>query len=222
MIRTLKLSMALTALLALGAVGVSSAQAATSGLDVGTTPTHSAWLTGEQATQNKLIITSGTETVTVKCSTATFQATTADGTVNEATVTPGYGGVNACTLGGSFATVDINSCKYTLTDTLTSLVANADVVCPGTSKIEITSAGCTVTVGSQGPLGSVTFSNNAGPPEHVTATLAVKNIAVTGDAGCPANLVGAHNAELTGSITLKAFQDNAGGVEGTQVSLKAT
>jgi hypothetical protein len=220
MMRTLKVAMALMAVSAMSLVGVAAAQATTSGLDVGVAP---AILTGEQVTQNKLAVTSstGTTLTTVKCSVAKLDATTTEKEVHEATLTPTY---STCEVGGLTATVNPNSCKYTLTDTLTALTANADVTECGTGKIEITQGTCVLTIGNTSTaLEDITFSNVAGSsPKHVLATLNVKKIPVTGDSGCTANLQAAGlTGDLTGTQTVKAYEDISG-AEGPQVSLEAT
>lgn len=218
MTRTLKLSVALAAILALGAVGASASRAESS-LDVGNTFTHWAWLTGTQSTQNKLIIATGGGNVTLKCNTATVQGTTLDGNNTELTLAPKY---SACTLAGLVATVHTNGCEYTLTPRFV-LSFTLDIVCTALTPIEITSVGCTITITSQNNLQEILVHTYApvGAPHHVEPTLQVKKIAVVGAAGCPPNLVGAHTAEMTGSITLKAYADNFG-AEGVQVNLTAT
>jgi hypothetical protein len=212
------------AVLAFSLVGVASAFA-DSALTPGANP---AFITGEQATAQKLILTaSGT---TVKCSTANLSATTTGTTVIEATASPTYGG---CTIAGLSSPVDTNKCTYTITNTTTALTAKADITnCPlnptakekeeGKGPITITQAGCNITIGNQGPLGTITFANSTGvTPADVTANLNITGITYTGDTGCPANVLGTHSdGDLTGSYTLKAFKDESG-KEGAQVSLTA-
>lgn len=216
MIRNLKIGIVLAAVLAMSAIGA-SAQAASS-LDVGAAP---ATLTASQGVQNKLTITdAGVVVTTVRCSTADLEATTTTTNVTEATVTPNYGAAKMCELGGIAASVTVNGCKYTLKGTATALTWTADVVCPAGKVIEIEQGTCVITVASQANLGTITFANVAVPPKHVTATLNIKGISVTGGLGCPANLQGVKTADLTGTQTVKAFKDEV--VEGAQVNLEAT
>jgi hypothetical protein len=216
MILNLKLGIILAALAAVSVLGAPAAQAASS-LDVGATP---AFLTGAQVAQNKLSITNGGVVVAVlKCSTATLAATTTAANVKEVTFAPEY---NTCTKAGLAAVVKVNGCTYTLTGTAVALEWDFDIVCPAGKTMEIVQGSCITTIGSQGPLQKVTFANVAGVnPKHVLATLEVNGIAEVGNLGCPANLQGAHPADLTGTQTIKAFRDE-GGVEGVQVSLEAT
>jgi hypothetical protein len=45
-----------------------------------------------------------------------------------------------------------------------------------------------------------------GAPDDVDITLTIAGVAYTGNANCPANLIGAHaDGSLTGGYTLKAF-----------------
>jgi hypothetical protein len=221
MIRKVKIiGMALVALFALSAVGASAAQAASS-LDVGATP---AFVTADQIAGNPLKLalktaTGGTTLSTVKCTTGHLETTTTTANVTEATLTPSYAG---CTLGGLEAEVKVNGCKYTLTNTAVAKTAEVDIT-SCTTPLEIVQAGCVIKIANQGPLGSITFANLAGPPKDVEATVAVSMIAWSGGAGCPANLanVNGTDAELNGPTTVRAFND-ASGVEGSQVSLEAT
>lgn len=216
MIRSLKIGIALVTVLATSAVGASAAQAASS-LDIGAVP---AFLTGAQGVGNKLTITGagGQGLAVAKCNVATLTATTNAANVQEVTFTPSYGG---CTKAGLAAVWDVNGCVYTFTSTAVALTWNMDIVCPAGQSMEITQGACVTSIGTQGPLGVVTFANVAGPPKHVTATLNVMGITEIGGAGCPAALQGAHNADLTGTQTIKAFK-HEGGVEGAQVNLEAT
>ncbi len=220
MTRTIRLGIAVTAVLAMSAIGAAAAEAGS--LDIGGTPTL---LTGEQGigtAKNKLTVTSslGETLTTFKCMTASLEATTSFLSATELTVTPKYSG---CELGGILATVNSNSCKYTLSGVgVTPLAVNFSVT-SCTSTLTITQGTCVLTIPSSSEtLERVTFTNVSASPKNLTANLEVKKIKVFGGTGCPANLQALGNTgDLTGTQTLKSFVDSSG-VEGTQVSLEAT
>ncbi len=223
MTRNLRIGMILTAALAISAFGAAAAQA-DSQFDIGAAP---AWLTASQNAQNKLTVTSasGVTLTTLKCGTWAYHATTSGSQEPEVTFTQPLGNPGECTLGGLEATVTPGTCKYTLTSTPTSQVWNVDLVgC--TSTLSITQGTCVLSVPStSAALPKVTFVSvpaTASTKAHVTATLEVKGLSVTGGSGCPANLqVAGNTADLTGTQTIKAYFDT-GGTEGAQVSLIAT
>lgn len=203
------LGIACVAVFALTAISASSATAA-SAFTVGTGGTK---IDGTQATTQKLALGAGG--TIVKCTTSTLKATVSAGTVTELTAIPLFGG---CALAGVTATIETHSCTFTITNTATAFTANVDLTnCPSTAGIVINTAFCTVTMSNQGPLSSVTLSNNGGSPADVTATLLVFNIAYTGSIGCPANVAGSHSdATLGGSYLLVATNSS-----GSRVNLLA-
>jgi hypothetical protein len=215
------LTTALAALFAMVAVGVSAAQAASS-LDVGANP---AFITAVQnltnlPTFNFKKTQAESPLTTAKCKTALLETTTSAASVTEATLEPAFSG---CTLGGLTASINVNGCRYTLTNTPTAKAFNLDFT-SCTKPLEIIQGTCVVTIGNQGPLGTITMASLAGPPKEVEATFAVKGITWSAGAGCPANINETTNAafaELTGITKFRALVDT-GGVEGAQTSLEAT
>jgi hypothetical protein len=209
MSRKLKvLGMACVAVFALTAVSASSAMATTSGFTVGAGATR---IEATQTTAQKLVLGGGG--TTVKCSTSTLNGSISAGLVNEATVTPFYGAAGTCTVGLT-ATVDVNSCTYTITDTATANTYDVDITnCPSSAPLLITvpSTGCVVAITNQGALADVDTTNNTtSSPDDVDIALAISGITYTGNTSCPANVVGTHNnGTLTGGYTLKAFNGNA-------------
>jgi hypothetical protein len=207
------LGLACVAVFALTAASASSAMATTSGFTVGAGGTS---ISGTQTTGQKIVIGAGG--TTIKCSTSTFSGSVAAGLIHEATVTPNYGGANACTFAGLAATVDVNSCTYTITDTQTQDTYNVDVTnCPSSAPLRVTvpSTGCAVTITNQGALADFTAANNAlGAIDDVDFTLGFTGIEYTGNSSCPANVAGIHSdGAITGGYTVKAFNG------ATQVSL---
>lgn len=219
MIRNIKvLGLAFVAVLAMNSIAASAAQAA-SALDLEATP---GLVTGEQlagALQDKLTIGAN---ITMKCETSTLHATTTVTKVEEFTATPTYA---MCQLGGQLAHLNFNGCQYTFTATATATVMDVDIVCPAGKSIvfEQTATGCIVAVKPQGPLGKITLSNVAGVPPHVNAKREVTGLHYEGNAKCPPSVFGTHSdGQLTGTTTLKGYQDIFSGSEGPQVSLQAT
>lgn len=220
MMRNLKIGMVLGAVLAMSAIGAGTALASGS-LDVGASP---AVITGIQGTQNKLTVTSasGASLTSVVCETSSIDATSSTASVTELTVQPTYA---SCTLGGLAASIAPGTCRYTLDSSSSTEPTTASVsVTSCTSTLTITQGTCVLSVASTSTkLEQVTFASVAGSsPKHVSVTLSVKKIPITGGTGCPANLQAAGlTGDLSGTLTVKAYSDSAGG-EGTQVSLEAT
>jgi hypothetical protein len=219
------LGVALAAMLAMTAVMASGAQAATSGLDVnGTTGGSSAILTAQQTEQLKYKYTaSGTQ---FKCSQTNLEGTVPQGAIHEATLTPTFFEELAenCTLAGTNAKVTMNGCSYTLTDTLTSLTFEVDLVCEsGHTGILIDQGACQITIPPQGPLSHVVLENVAGSsPKDVIANWTIQGFTYSGNAGCPANLqMTTTDGDITGKTTITAWNDIAG-LEGSQIKLEAT
>jgi hypothetical protein len=93
-------------------------------------------------------------------------------------VTPTYSG---CTVFGFANTpIDLNSCQYrfkTVTKEFGNFEGSFDIVCPVGKVIEITSFGCTVTIGSQSGLKKVTYTNlGAGTTREITIDLNLAGI----------------------------------------------
>jgi hypothetical protein len=215
MIRKLKsLGLALTAVLALSAIGTTVAQAAVGNLDLGAT---NSILTASQTSELKLKLTASG--VTVKCPTATLEGTTQANEVSTVKLKPNYGGVNGCNIGGVNTTIDANSCEYELVGGVNTKTAVANVVGCGTGAITITNGACEITVKNQGPRNEVTFENGT---NEILANVNITGVIYQGDAGCPANQQGQRSdGDLTGQTTVIAKEDN-GGAEGSTVSIVAT
>lgn len=204
MIRSMKaLGPALLVAAAIGAVGVSSAQAAPGEVHV-TTP-QKATITGHGTNH---VLKVGQQTV--ECHTGTLEGTVqgteiSQITTKHITVTGTY---QECTAFGFPATVVMNGCKYTLRGTA-ELTAQAQVVgCTATKKIEIRvpALGCTITIGEQAELAHVTFTNNPEGPttkHHLQDHETVGGIVYTRHgAFCPQGV-----ASYSGTTTLKAYKD---------------
>ncbi|HEV7482884.1 MAG TPA: hypothetical protein VGO13_07280 [Solirubrobacterales bacterium] len=219
--KRMALGLTLAAVLAMSAIGASAVQAATSGLDIGESP---AVLTGSlvSAAQPHTWVYGA---AVVKCEEGNLEATVA-GTVSEpknvheATVTGTY---SKCKLAGTAAEVRMNGCKYTWTDTPTSLTFEVDVTaCTSGKVIEIASlVNCTLTIKEQGPLSHVVFENVVGSvPAHVVANWTIKNTHVVFDGTeCPvAGGTTIANGEFSGKTTVKAFKDE--GLQPEKVEFK--
>jgi hypothetical protein len=223
--RTIKLGIAITAVLALSAIAAAAAQAGS--LDLGAAP---ALLTGEQgttaSTKIKATVTSasGALLTTAKCSQVSGGGTTSTASVTEFTLTPSFGGVGGCELGGLSATIAFGSCTITLSGVGTAALTTNGSIVGCTSPATITQGTCVLSVTSTSTtVEKVTAASVAGPPKHIVATLAIQKVPVTGGSGCPANLQAAGlTGDLNGTLTIKAFSDAGGGLEGSQVSLEAT
>jgi hypothetical protein len=165
MIRNLKtLGVALCAVLALTAVAASAASAAGSytASDYGVS---GATGTATSPFGNDTFITA---VGTVECA-AHFEGTLTE-TSSSLTVKPTYTG---CKFAGFNATVNMGKCDYNFTTPTQELnkeeppkpipdawLVGVDVVCNEGSVITISAGPCVMTVGPQGPLNSVTVTNN--------------------------------------------------------------
>jgi hypothetical protein len=204
MTRNLKtLCLALVAMLAMSAGAVSAAQAAPGELhsEVAAGKT-SAILTGDNVGLGAHEMT--IKGFVLKCQSASFEGTVQK-TTTDATVTPQYTG---CLWGGLAAQFKMNGCKYTLTG-VADFTANIDIVgCTAGKSIEIVDVLCTVTVPEQKEIGHVVFTNTAGPPKDIHASVTLTGITYIGDGekcGAPEG----HHADgtLTGTTTIRAYED---------------
>jgi hypothetical protein len=218
MIRNIKaLGLAFVAVAAMSAFAVSAAQ----GSELHAQTAKGANITGEQEAggQHNFKITGpGAET---KCTVATFEGTAkdvvqpepADGqtTSQELTVTGTYTG---CKTFGLASAVDMNGCKYTITNKLngvtTALKATVDITgCTPGKQVEVTASGCTIKVPEQHNLSDLGFVNLAGPPKTVTVNVTVQGITYQlAGALCPGVTgVTTHDGDYTGAAVFKAFVD---------------
>ena len=212
MIRNLKvLGLALVAVFAMSAMAASAAQAVTPTLVTGGNST----LEGDQVTGTVHEFTVGARAV--RCSKAHFTGS-ATASQTTLTITPEYKECSTTpVLGVSlFATVTMNGCDYLfqgLTHVDPDYSATVDIVCPGTSKIEVhiySNSGegseiCTLTIESgQTGLATNTITNVAGSPDDL---LIHHNVKVKTENHGNQTICGAatSEAEYHGTTTLKAF-----------------
>ncbi len=231
MIRNLKtLGAALAAVLAIGAMIVSAAQAAGE-LEVHTDANGRANLTGSRTGPEHaehMFVSAGTTPsgkITVRCKVATFEGTVSMGPANgktnviELSVLPTYAECSAASL---TAHVTMNGCRYqfkwvaekTATVNITGCTAGKTI------EVDVTAYGtCKLTIGEQGPINHAKLVNKGGGGTnemHVTVEMALTGITYTESAACPDP--GVHSSgPYTGNFTLKAFKD-AGGKEVTKHS----
>lgn len=167
------------------------------------------YLLGNQKTQNVFAV-NGKE---VKCSTATFTSGKLEGTELSKLegVHPEY---KECEAFGLEATVTTTGCNYTFnepTGSSSPYSGTVNVVCESGKEIVI-SAGfgiCTAKVGSQGPLSSVTFTNEgSGATRDVLVTANVSGISTKVEGSellCGTN--GTRSATYTGSVLTKGYSN---------------
>jgi len=234
MTRNLKaLGLALVAVFAFSAMAASSASAVTDHITVGSVP---ATLTGT-GSDNVFKITNATP-LSVECTTARFHATVSSLGVTSVTATAEYEGrINQtphtvdCDSGLGQVTVNMNGCDYDLTGETTGLDngsadATVSITCSGTNEIvvEDTTHLCKIKIPAQTPTsGGVVYTNEgAGSSKDIKVTATVTGITYTTEgSGCKlAGLAAeANNADYTGNVTVKAFEDLSTG-EGAQIPLE--
>lgn len=213
MTRKLKvLGIAFVAVFAMSAI----ASAAASAADFSSTSgTGSTILEGTQTTSNVFKVTqpAGTTVAEVHCTTAKFTGTVTGNTVEQVTAHPTYSGCEASPFGS--ATVTTTGCNYIL-----HAAGTVDVECESGKNITIAAPGCTITVGAQTGLASVSYTNS-GSPSTVNVKTNVSGIHYT-SSGSFCSFFGVPSsgslADYTGSVNVKGYADE-GGVKGAQVSL---
>lgn len=127
---------------------------------------------------------------------------------------------NCVAFGFANVTVKTNGCEYVLRVPNAAPVAGVyngelDVTCPGTSKIEIPTPGCTVKIGSQSGLGGVTLAptGSEGSEHYVVADFDVKGMVYTETpvgiiptcSGVKGQTYTYTDGTLGGSMTLKGY-----------------
>ena len=120
------------------------------------------------------------DTGSLSCNEETYTSAATGGTeVTEVSVAPTY---SECIAFGFFnVPIDVNGCiyRYTVVTKISQQYEGAkDIICPAGQVIKITAPGCTVTVGSQNALGTVTFTNiGSGSTRELTIDENMTNIA---------------------------------------------
>jgi hypothetical protein len=241
MTTTLKaLGLALFAIAAMSMIAASAAQAGLGELHV-TTP-EKAVVTGEQVAGGQHVFQFGAFgsfiCTQVKLEGTLEQKEKQQVTATEAQVTATYTG---CQSLGAAATVKMNGCKYTLTGGVNEKTVQVDITGCTEGKKHIlieTNLGCTITIPEQNNLSHITFTNEGeiGPKEDVLDHITIQGMTYefTG-VFCPAPVnVLHHDANYTGTTTIKAFKDLGSAlkthngheykqvIEGEQVGLFAT
>lgn len=168
MTRKLKsVGIAMVAILAMSAVVVAAAQAATF------TSTKAGAISSEQTTKHEIKTKAGT----IKCSSVTFSGVAALSSSTQ-TLTPTYSG---CLLGGVLeVTVTMNGCDY-----LMNASGTIQIACPAGKSIQfdLKEVNCTIHLYSQ-VLGSASYSNFGGH-RTVTYNTSIAHYELTGTlAGC--------------------------------------
>lgn len=149
---------------------------------------------------------------TISCNTATFTGTKfLSGPSTSLEVTPSYSG---CTfLGVSNVVVNTNGCTYKFnepTGTSPSFTGTVDVVCPSEKAITFTAGTCTVSVGAQTGLKTVSYTDEVTEGEEwVKVVAGVTGITYTGSTLCPTEPGTHSNGEYKG--TVKSTAQNEGG-----------
>jgi hypothetical protein len=216
------LALAVFAIAAMSMVGAATAQAGVGELHITKSGSANYDLTGEQVGEHAFTLPGigpfGSDLVT-NCKKANFEGTntgTWDQVGNQTTSTEGTvtGLYTECRTTLGSATVKMNGCKYTLTGGAAALTANVDITgCTTGKKIEITSAGCLITVKEQGPLAHMTFTNEgSGDTQDVKVNITVSGIhwEIEKDpagSGCLIAKQTGTNGQYKGNATFKAHED---------------
>ena len=147
---------------------------------------------------------------TIQCEAATFEGTVTQAspapqlTASEIIITPTY---QECTgFGGISVTVQMNACSFQPKGTA-ELTAQTQVTgCTESKKITIKSLVCTITIGEQGELSHITFTNDAGQAQelhHLQDHVTISGFTYTRDGFfCPQG-----ESSYSGTTTIKAYED---------------
>jgi hypothetical protein len=225
MIRNLKaLGLALVAVFAMTALAAQAAQAAEFHSEVASTVGTTAQDASAPNQVTKIFNNSNVLKAEIVCSVFKGEGEQSGTVASETTLRPEY---KECT--GTFggATVTTNMCHYTLGSATTASKGHSSIVCPGTEKIEISSAGCVIKVGSQtateGGVHYVTIGS--GNKRQVTSEANVSSIEYTSNftcqlAGIPAS---GSNSTYEGKTVTTGFEKKGGETtsyeEGSQVGV---
>jgi len=161
------------------------------------------FLTGGQTGVVPNVLT--TDLGEMKCKVVNFSGSQAAMTTTTMTLKPKY---EECKVGATNATVTLNGCAYTfhLEEQAEPVEARMGIECPfAGGKIEIHVGECTITVPSQEPRKTVTFTNEGeGTTRSIVADLNVSGIRYEEHgATCANKTVATENGTYTGVITVK-------------------
>jgi hypothetical protein len=204
------MALALAALL-----GAQSASAAGSEFKSAIEPTT--W-TGTTTNSHELTLPSAAATGFHSCENG-FSGTTQSKSTTEVTVVhknaEGKSLLRCVDQLGNPVTWSMGSCEYKLHPGNSSLVGSLDLTNCGSSPMTFTSGSCTITIGNQNGLGSVTYKYiETGGYKEITATASLTSITYTNTAAC--GTAGTHSdGSYTGAWTIKGTS----GVGGPQASI---
>ena len=155
---------------------------------------------------------------TFECKKATFTGTEfVTSPQKSVTVTAAY---SECTfLGVANVVVNMNGCTYRFNEPtgLGPYTGTVTVLCPAGKKITISAEGCIVEVGSQGPLGTLTYTNwKELVPPAVEVSANVTGITYTGSPLCP-NEPGTHSNGTYKGIALARAEEGFGVIVGAWI-----
>lgn len=216
-----KLGLVLIAVFALGAVAAQAASAATEhtfNSEIGNTV-----LTADNSGLGEHVLsvtTKGGTKLSVSCTTVLFSGNQVTKTADEINLHPTFGKKNAkgeagsCKLAGITVTVTTTGCNFTFDSDTSGTPENAttSIVCEAGKVITSTAAGCTISIGSQGPLHGVSYTGEgSGASRTIKVAASVKGIAWSAK-GALCGLIGlgngetGTNGEYTGTALTKGFE----------------
>ncbi|HEX7278112.1 MAG TPA: hypothetical protein VF255_00685 [Solirubrobacterales bacterium] len=196
MLRTIKLAASCAFVVALGALTGTAAVAA----DFHSEVAHTEYIGEQHASEDTWTFNAGT----VRCSHVTWEGTETVATTTTLTLTPTTSG---CKAFGFVNTAIDHRCSLTLhTKSGTSTAGTETIECPQYETI--TAFNCWVTIGPQGPLTGVTYTNQgAGTSRDITIDFNTTGIEYTQHSksfpGCTNGTF--KNGTHQGSLTLKGF-----------------
>ena len=140
---------------------------------------------------------------------STDSGTQATATATELEIHPEY---KECTAFGLSAEVETAGCNYRFGQPSGTgpFTGNVSIVCETGKNIVVKAAStCTITVGSQGPLSGITYTNSAGPPMTVTvgSNVGVSSTVSGNTLICGTN--GTRPGTYTGSVLVKGWTSSA-------------
>ena len=152
----------------------------------------------------------------IVCDEASYSGTAAEKTVTSLSITPKYGKCHTTPESPGTTVVDVNGCTFTFTVASGEPVNTentVDLLCPAGNTIEITHPNCTITVGPQNNLESVTYTTTEEGGKHTITLDANVSFVTQYHAGICIFLGTSHKGALKGSATVKGT-NTAGGLIG--------
>jgi len=211
------LGLGLLVTLTMGAVTVMNASATSSGHFTSDSPSGKTIVVGAHNVVHFTEFTSHGLAGGSVCDEIAYQGTAGVSTTTEITIVPSYQKCHTTEAPQGNSTITVNGCYYLFTSGGTGTV---HVACPENKSIEVHHPNCTIKITPQ-TVGGITYGTVIDPNGKHIFTLGFNAVQVNTEyEGGICVFTGTnHTATLGGSLTVRGFEDKAGG---PQVNITAT